>query len=133
LISHRTESNDSIHSLSRALVGGVQPKYGWWAPVAALYKEVGAGAHDTRFVGVANRPTDIPIQSWVSASHGKLRRHHTPTLAPPSVAMASGSGSTSHGAGYLSLSGLPLSLVSLSLSDISDRVQIKHYRVFDLA
>jgi hypothetical protein len=47
--SHRTESNDSIQPPSRALIGGVQPKYGWWAPVAALYKEVGAGAHDTRF------------------------------------------------------------------------------------
>jgi hypothetical protein len=69
--------------------------------VAALYKEMGAGAHDTRFVGVANRPTDITIRSRVSASHGKLRRHHTPTLAPPSVAMASGSSSSSQGAGYL--------------------------------
>jgi hypothetical protein len=34
---------------SRALIGGVQPKHGWWAPVVALYKEVGAGAHGTRF------------------------------------------------------------------------------------
>jgi hypothetical protein len=62
LISHRTESNDSIHSLSRALIGGVQPKYGWWAPVAALYKEVGAGAHGTRFIALlSDPPTPLPI------------------------------------------------------------------------
>jgi hypothetical protein len=39
--------------------------------VAALYKEVGAGAHDTRFAIVASRPTDIPIQYKASASHEK--------------------------------------------------------------
>jgi hypothetical protein len=99
--SHRTESNDSIQPLSHALIGGVQPKYGWWAPVAALYKEVGAGAHDTRFA-VASRPTNIPIRSRSSASHRKS--------SPPPIAMASGSNSSSSGAGT------PLSL-SLPLSD----------------
>jgi hypothetical protein len=39
LISQEIESNDSIYSPSRALIGGVQPFSGWWAPVAALYKQ----------------------------------------------------------------------------------------------
>jgi hypothetical protein len=49
LISHPIEPNGSMRTPLRALIGGAQPNHGWWAPVAALYKEVGAGAHSTRF------------------------------------------------------------------------------------
>jgi hypothetical protein len=60
----------------------------------------------------------------LALGHGKLRRHHTPTLAPPFIAMASGSSSSSQGPGYPSLS---LSLISLSLSDISSIEPIYRY------
>jgi hypothetical protein len=111
--SHRTESNDSIQPLSRALIGGVQPKYGWWAPVAALYKEVGAGAHDTRFAV-------LPIAPPISRSDLglALATGSPPPLTPSPIPMATGSGSSSQGAGTcFSPSLISLSL-SLSLSEI---------------
>jgi hypothetical protein len=84
--SHRTESNDSIQPLSRALIGGVQPKYGWWAPVAALYKEVGVGAHDTRFTALLFDPPTLPTDlglalvtgSSAATTHPCSRHHPSP-------------------------------------------------------
>jgi hypothetical protein len=93
--SHRTECNDSIQPLSRALIGGVQPKYGWWAPMAALYKEVGARAHDTRF---AMLPVAPPISRSDLGLALATRSPPPPPLTPSPIPMATGSGSSSQGA-----------------------------------
>jgi hypothetical protein len=115
--SHRTESNDSIQPLSHALIGGVQPKYGWWAPVAALYKEVGAGAHSTRFVGVASCPTNIPIQYRISA------RPREALLPPHTHARAT---LCRHGQWIEFLE--PRCRLSLSLSDLPLSLRYVKYR-----
>ena len=42
-----------IGPLTHALIGGVQPKQGWWAPVAQCHiEEVGTTAQGTRFAAV---------------------------------------------------------------------------------
>jgi hypothetical protein len=89
LISQGIESNDSIHSPSRALIGGVQPKHGWWAPVAALYKEVGAEAHNTRFDVLPIAPPTplsdlrLALVTGSSAATTHPRPRHHPSPWPP--------------------------------------------------
>jgi hypothetical protein len=76
---------------------------------SAILTEVGAEARSTRFNCVALRPTDTPTDLGLALGHGKHRRHHSPTLTLSPIAMASGSTSSSTGAGF------PLSHLSVSL------------------
>jgi hypothetical protein len=47
-------------TLDRTLIGCAQPITGWWAPVAALYREVGAGCTRYEVHLCVASPTNIP-------------------------------------------------------------------------
>jgi hypothetical protein len=85
--SHRTESNDSIQPLSRAMIGGVQPKYGWWAPVAVLYIKRWGPGHTIRgssMLPVAPQifQSDLGLAlvtgSSAATTHPRSRHHPSP-------------------------------------------------------
>jgi hypothetical protein len=53
--------NGQFGPLTLALIGGVQPNYGWWAPIAQRYKEEGGGWGAEYEVHRSRRfPTYIP-------------------------------------------------------------------------
>jgi hypothetical protein len=114
LISQGIESNDSIHFPSRVLIGGVQPKHGWWAPVTALYKEVGAEAHNIRFDVLPIAPPTplsdlrLALVTGSSAATTHSRPRHHPSPWPPARL---------HQA-MVQVTPLPLSDLSVSLSQI---------------
>ena len=65
---------------------GRPAQYGWWAPVAALYRGGGGRGSQYEVHRAAYRPTHIPIRSRVSAQRREapLRRHtytHAHTVA----------------------------------------------------
>src|SRR3954466_10611889 len=80
----RTSPTTRTYPLNRALIGGAQPNSGWWAPVAALYKEVGGRTHTVRGSPFAAAPTDIP--SDLGFSVGRREAPPPPPLptSPPS-------------------------------------------------
>jgi hypothetical protein len=76
--------------LIHALIGGVQPHTGWWAPVAQhIYKE-GAGALGTRFTVVAATPPETLTDPEGSVvCDWKLHRYRHWLLLMPDTARLS--------------------------------------------
>jgi hypothetical protein len=128
LISQETESNDSIHSSSHALIGGVQPNMVGGPLWQRYINRGGAGARSTRFTAIAIDPPTHPTDLGLALGHRKHhhRRHpHSPTLTTVAILMASSSGSSSQGAGDT-----PLPLRSLShTQSITNYAQRSIYRV----